>query len=46
VGSAVDILEMRDMVLNLSVRVMGLTAVDHIQMIRSTSGGDANIRTT
>jgi len=30
VGSAVDILEIRDMVLILSVRVMGLTAVDHI----------------
>jgi len=29
VGSAVDILEMRDMVLISSVRLMGLTAVDH-----------------
>jgi hypothetical protein len=30
VGSAGDMLEIRDMVLILSVRVMGLTAVDHI----------------
>jgi hypothetical protein len=30
VGSTVAILEIRDMVLILSVQVMGLTAVDHI----------------
>ena len=29
VGSAVDILEMRDMVLILSMQVIGLTALDH-----------------
>ena len=29
VGSAVDILEMRDILLTLSMRVIGLTALDH-----------------
>ena len=29
VGSAVDILEMRDMVLILSMRVIGFTVLDH-----------------